>query len=141
MSPERKRLALRAMRTALRLRQKHQIPADQPCCAYDLAEKIGVEVRFADIPSAEGIYSPGKPVIVVSALRPPVRGGLFLVLIADAKDSGDHGTGGARVQTEEPDAGSGLHRVVLVGCRLHDVGAQHGPRYGAAPRGSGERPD
>ena len=73
MSPERKRLALRAMRTALRLRQKHQISSDQPCCAYDLAERIGVEVRFADIPSAEGIYSPVKPVIIVSALRPSGR--------------------------------------------------------------------
>lgn len=73
MSPERRRLALRVMRTALRLRQQDGIVADQPCCVYDLAEKHGVEVRFAELPSAEGIYSPGKPVIIISALRPAGR--------------------------------------------------------------------
>ena len=73
MTPERRRLALRAMGRALKLRQQNGIAPDQPCCVYDLAERIGVEVRFADIPSAEGIYSPGKPVIVVSSLRPSGR--------------------------------------------------------------------
>ena len=34
---------------------------------------MGIEVRFAPLPSAEGIYSPGKPVIVVSSLRPQGR--------------------------------------------------------------------
>jgi hypothetical protein len=38
-----------------------------------LAEQEGVEVRFSALPSAEGIYSPGKPVIVVSSLRPAGR--------------------------------------------------------------------
>ena len=67
MTPERRRLALRAMGRALKLRQQNGIAPNQPCCVYDLAERIGVEVRFADIPSAEGIYSPGKPVIVISS--------------------------------------------------------------------------
>jgi hypothetical protein len=58
---------------ALRIRQQYGIGADQPCCVYDLAEKMGVEVRFADLPSAEGVYSPIKPVAVVSSLRPPGR--------------------------------------------------------------------
>jgi IrrE N-terminal-like domain len=73
MTPERRRLALRATAVALRIRQKEGIPSDRPCCVYDLAEKLGVEVRFAELPSAEGVYSPGKPVIVVSSLRPPGR--------------------------------------------------------------------
>jgi hypothetical protein len=73
MTPERRRLALRAMGRALKLRQQNGIAPDQPCCVYDLAERIGVEVRFAEIPSAEGIYSPGKPVIVISSLRPAGR--------------------------------------------------------------------
>ena len=73
MTPERRRLALRAMARALKLRQQNGIAPDQPCCVYDLAERVGVEVRFAEIPSAEGIYSPGKPVIVVSSLRPAGR--------------------------------------------------------------------
>jgi IrrE N-terminal-like domain len=73
MTPERRRLALRATSMALRIRQQHGIAADHPCCVYDLAEKMGVEVRFADLPSAEGVYSPVKPVAVVSSLRPAGR--------------------------------------------------------------------
>lgn len=73
MTPERRRLALHATQKALRLRQKHGIASDQPCNPYDLAEHLGVEVRFAELPSSEGIYSPGKPVIIVSSLRPAGR--------------------------------------------------------------------
>jgi Zn-dependent peptidase ImmA (M78 family) len=73
MTPERRRLALRAASAAHRIRQKQQIAADQPCCVYDLAEALGIEVRFADLPSAEGVYSPTKPVIIVSSLRPQGR--------------------------------------------------------------------
>lgn len=73
MSPERRRLALRATARALKLRQLNEIATDQPCCVYDLAARIGVEVRFAEIASAEGIYSPGRPVVVVSSLRPAGR--------------------------------------------------------------------
>jgi len=73
MTPERRRLALRATSMALRIRQQYGIAADHPCSVYDLAEKVGVELRFADLPSAEGIYSPVKPVAVVSSLRPPGR--------------------------------------------------------------------
>ena len=75
MTPERRRLALRATSMALRIRQQYGIASDQPCCVYDLAEQLGVEVRFADLPSAEGVYSPVKPVAVVSSLRPPGRQG------------------------------------------------------------------
>lgn len=73
MTPERRRLAIRASSMALRTRQQYGIPSDQPCCVYDLAEKMGVEVRFAELPSAEGVYSPAKPVAIVSSLRPPGR--------------------------------------------------------------------
>jgi hypothetical protein len=73
MTPERRRLALRATSMGLRIRQQYGIASDQPCCVYDLAEKMGVEVRFADLPSAEGVYSPVKPVAVVSSQRPQGR--------------------------------------------------------------------
>jgi Zn-dependent peptidase ImmA (M78 family) len=73
MSPERRRLALRASTTALRIRQKAQIAPHQPCNVFDVADGHGVEVRFAPLPSAEGVYSPGKPVIIVSSLRPAGR--------------------------------------------------------------------
>jgi Zn-dependent peptidase ImmA (M78 family) len=73
MSPERRRLALRASASALRTRQKAHIAPDQPCSVFDLADELGVEVRLAALPSAEGMYSPNKPVIIVSSLRPPGR--------------------------------------------------------------------
>lgn len=73
MSPERRRLALRASTCALRIRQKARIAPHEPCNAFDLADALGVEVRFAQLPSAEGVYSPGKPVIIVSSLRPTGR--------------------------------------------------------------------
>jgi Zn-dependent peptidase ImmA (M78 family) len=57
----------------LRIRQKAQIAPHHPCSVFDLADKLGVEVRLAALPSAEGIYSPEKPVIIVSSLRPPGR--------------------------------------------------------------------
>ncbi len=55
------------------MRQHARIGPHEPCSVFDLADKQGVEVRLAALPSAEGIYSPGKPVIVVSSLRPPGR--------------------------------------------------------------------
>jgi len=55
MSPERRRLALRASSAALRVRQKAQIVSDHPCNVFDLAEALGIEVRLAALPSAEGI--------------------------------------------------------------------------------------
>jgi hypothetical protein len=73
MSLERRRLALQASALALRIRQKAHIAPDHPCSVFDLAQDLGVEVRLAALPSAEGVYSPGKPVIVVSSLRPPGR--------------------------------------------------------------------
>ena len=73
MTPERRRLALRAASAALRLRQKARIAPERPCNVFDLALEIGIEVRLAALTSAEEIYSPGKPVIVVSSLRPPGR--------------------------------------------------------------------
>jgi len=73
MSPERSRLALRASTCALRIRKKAHIAPHEPCNPFDLADGLGVEVRFAKLPSAEGVYSPEKPVIIVSSLRPAGR--------------------------------------------------------------------
>lgn len=73
MNPERRRLALRASSAALKARKQGNIASDAPCNAFDLAIEMGIEVRFAPLPSAEGVYSPGKPVIVVSSLRPQGR--------------------------------------------------------------------
>ena len=41
---------------------------------YDLAERLGIEVRFAAIPSMEGMYCrESGPAIILSALRPAGR--------------------------------------------------------------------
>ena len=47
---------------------------DEAICAYDLAERLGIEVRFADIPSMEGMYyRASDPAIILSSLRPSGR--------------------------------------------------------------------
>lgn len=43
-------------------------------CVYDLLGQLGLELRFLEVPSMEGLYSPGPPPLVaVSSLRPPGR--------------------------------------------------------------------
>jgi hypothetical protein len=70
----RRLLAKHALMKALRLRRDWKISPDEPVCPYDLADSMGVEVRFMDLPSLEGIYSNRpEPVIIVSSLRPPGR--------------------------------------------------------------------
>jgi len=66
-------LALQAARRAYEVRRLADIPLDGALCAHDLAEKSGVEVRFADLRSMEGIYYPARPAIVLSSMRPPGR--------------------------------------------------------------------
>ena len=73
MSPDRRKAALEAARSAYEVRRSANLPLDGPCCVYDLAERGGVELRFADLPSMEGVYYPAKPAIILSSLRPPGR--------------------------------------------------------------------
>lgn len=69
--PQLARLALEA---ALKTRQKYKIQLWEPVGIYDLAQRMGIEVRFLDAPSLEEIYFKTVPrTIIVSALRPPVR--------------------------------------------------------------------
>jgi hypothetical protein len=70
----RRRLAKDALVRALRLRRNMGVSLEAPVCVFDLANEMGIEVRFADVPSLEGIYSKWpEPVIIVSSLRPPGR--------------------------------------------------------------------
>ena len=63
-----------AFAAALRIRRKAGCRLDEAICVYDLAERLGIEVRFADIPSMEGmLYCNPDPVIIVSAHRPAGR--------------------------------------------------------------------
>ena len=71
---DRRAIARQAMEAALRTRLSVGYGLDHAVCVYDLAEKLGVEVRFLDLPSMEGTYSSASsPTIVVSSLRPPGR--------------------------------------------------------------------
>ncbi len=70
----RRTIARQAMAAALRARHSAGYGLDNAVCVYDLAEKLGVEVRFMDLPSVEGMYSSASsPVVIVSSLRPPGR--------------------------------------------------------------------
>ena len=70
----RRTIARKAMVAALKTRRAVGSGLDHAICVYDLAVKLGVEVRFLDLPSMEGIYlsAPG-PTIIISSLRPPGR--------------------------------------------------------------------
>ncbi|MHB8256608.1 MAG: ImmA/IrrE family metallo-endopeptidase [Acidiferrobacterales bacterium] len=74
MSFDKKILTREAVARALQTRRMAGYAVWDPVCVYDLAEKIGVEVRFVDIPSMEGMYSGGgTPAIIISSLRPSGR--------------------------------------------------------------------
>lgn len=70
----RKELARKALASALQTRVKSGRSLWDPVCVYDLAENLGIEVRFLDVPSMEGLYSkkPG-PLILLPAQRPQTR--------------------------------------------------------------------
>lgn len=71
---DRKNIARKAVADALRMRKRAGNNLDESVCVYDLAQRLGVEVRFLDIPSMEGMYcNSGKPHIILSSLRPPGR--------------------------------------------------------------------
>ena len=71
---DRRSIARVAMSAALRTRLSSGYGLEDAICVYDLAERLGVEIRFMDLPSMEGMYSSGTaPTIVISSLRPPGR--------------------------------------------------------------------
>ena len=62
------------MAEALRVRTRAGLGLEEAVCVYDLAEHLGIEVRFTDIPSMEGMYYlASEPSIILSSLRPPGR--------------------------------------------------------------------
>ncbi len=70
----RKTVARRAIFKALQMRKQAGYGLDCAICVYDLAQRLGVEVRFLDLPSMEGMYyNVPRPHIVISSLRPVGR--------------------------------------------------------------------
>jgi len=67
-------MAAKAYRAALQLRTKTRRAMNAPLCPFDVADEIGIEVRFADIASLEAMYvDDGAPKILIAADRPPGR--------------------------------------------------------------------
>jgi Zn-dependent peptidase ImmA (M78 family) len=63
-----------ALKEAVRLRKITSHTIWDAICPYDCAEQIGLEIRFVDIPSLEGMYIKGNPpIVLVSSLRPMGR--------------------------------------------------------------------
>jgi Zn-dependent peptidase ImmA (M78 family) len=64
-------LATDALVKALKLRSRLKVPLTLPICPVDAAENVGLEIRFVDLPSMEGIYTNSDtPTILISSLRP-----------------------------------------------------------------------
>lgn len=71
-------LAKEALAAALKTRRRLNLALHEAVCAYDAAERLGVEVRFVPIPSMEGMYvrrtlEGTSPHILISAARPSGR--------------------------------------------------------------------
>ena len=64
---DRRAIARQAIAAALRTRLSAGYGLDHAICVYDLAEKLGLEVRFLDLPSMEGTTIAKKP---PKSLRP-----------------------------------------------------------------------
>lgn len=74
MTSDRKQLAREALGSALQLRAKLGKNLIDPICIYDVVESLKVELRFADIPSLEGMYSSApRPAIILGSERPAGR--------------------------------------------------------------------
>lgn len=67
-------LARRALRGALEVRNKAQVPLSAPLCIYDVAaDKLKIEVRFHSGGSFGGMYAKETGTILVPSERPPGR--------------------------------------------------------------------
>lgn len=70
----RREIVSSAVKVAGRLRTRAQISIESSLCPYDLADKVGAVVRFAALPSLEGMYAAeGSGRIVISSERPAGR--------------------------------------------------------------------
>lgn len=76
MHQSRRQLAQLAIAKALEIRKQAGCDLKSAVSVVGLCERLGVAVRFSDIPSMEGMYIPDarpQPTILVSALRPAGR--------------------------------------------------------------------
>lgn len=70
----RHRLFRESASLALRTRLKLNVPLGSAINPYWACESLGIEVRFVDVPSLEGIYHRGeRPLVLLSSCRPSGR--------------------------------------------------------------------
>ena len=69
----RRELITHAIAAALRVRREVGTEAGHPLCVYDLAHKLGIDVRFLALPSMEGMFDAETRTIFVCSLRPAGR--------------------------------------------------------------------
>lgn len=61
------------IRGALEIRLQAGVKNDVPICVYDIADRLGVEVKFYPGKSFGGMYTKSSQTILVPTLRPPGR--------------------------------------------------------------------
>lgn len=66
-------LGREALRGALDVRRRGQVAVSEPVCVYDLAESLGVEVKFVTANSLGGMFAKTANTILVPSLRPSGR--------------------------------------------------------------------
>lgn len=84
--------ARQVLRAALEVRRRAGVRRDLPVCVYDLADQLGIEVKFRPETSLEGMYVKGdSPLILISTHRPPGRQA-YTCAHEIGHDVFDHGT-------------------------------------------------
>jgi len=68
-----KDLAKEGLLKALKVRSSLQITPEKAICIFDVTEKFGLDVRFVDFPSMEGLYLKDENQILVCSERPSGR--------------------------------------------------------------------
>lgn len=64
-------LAKEALQKAMEVRMSCNLPLNKPVCPFDIAIKLGIDLRFLSLASLEGMYSnEPRPAIVIGSERP-----------------------------------------------------------------------
>ena len=87
-------LARQALRAALQLRRSLSIARESPVNAFDVAQMIGIDVRFLDAPSLEGMFvrDPGPRILLPSSAHRPKARIAFSCAHEIGHQQFDHGT-------------------------------------------------
>jgi Zn-dependent peptidase ImmA (M78 family) len=87
-------LARQALRAAMQLRRSLSISRESPVNAFDVAQMVGIDVRFLDTPSLEGMFvrDPGPRILLPSTAHRPKPRIAFSCAHEIGHQQFDHGT-------------------------------------------------